>query len=84
MEPTVTEVNWRKKGSGSIKLENTRMKNSAESDTERRLKLSVLINSDLYWVKDGEEDRTSRSGAESWRKQTEGGRGLMDDAVETM
>ena len=49
MEPTATEVNWSRQGSGSIKekitkkdsvrkLENTRMKNSAESDIERRKK----------------------------------------------
>ena len=35
-------------------------------------------------MKDGEEDRTSRTGAESWRKGTEGGKGLVEDAVETM
>ena len=34
-------------------------------------------------MKDGEEDRTSRTGVESWRKRTEGGRGLVDNAVET-
>ena len=47
MELTVTEENWRREGSGSIKekimkkdsvrkLENTKMKNSAESYAERR------------------------------------------------
>ena len=88
-------MNGRREGSGRIKkkiimkkdsvikLENTRMKNSAENDAERRLKSSELIGSNIYWVKDGEEDRTSRTGVESWRKRTEGGRGLVDNAVET-
>ena len=75
MEPTVAEVNWRREGSGSIKekitendrvrkLENTRMKNSTESEAERRLKLSKLIDSDLHSVKDGDKDRASGTGVE--------------------
>ena len=79
----MTEVSGIREGRGYIKekitpkdnvrkLENTRMKNSAESDAERRLKSSELIDRDLYWVKDGEEDRISRTGTGSWRKQTEG------------
>ena len=94
MQPMVTEVNWRREGSGSIKekitkkdsvrkLENTKMKNSAESDAERSLKLSELIDSDLYWVKEERKDRRSCTGMESWRKRTKGERGLADDAVET-
>ena len=66
------------------KLENTIKNNCTESDAERRFKSSELIDRDLYWVKDGEEDRISRMGTGSWRKQTEGGRRLVNNVIETL
>ena len=36
-----------------------------------------MIDRDLYWVKDGEEDRINRTGNGSWRKHTKGGRRLV-------
>ena len=65
------------------KLEITRMRNPAESDLRESLKLLYLINSNFRGGDDMEGGRTSRPGAESWRRQTEGGRGIVDDVVRT-
>ena len=94
MEPTGTGVSLIREGRGTInekitpndslrKLENTRTNNCAESDAESRLKSLELIDRDLYCVKDEEEDRISCMGMGSWRKQTEGGRRLVNNLGET-
>ena len=65
------------------KIENTKMINFAEVTQKEDKKSSELIDRYLYWVKDRQEDRISSKGTESWRKQTEGGKGLVNNVVET-
>ena len=95
MKPTVNEESLGREGSGNIKenitnndigrkLEITRMRNSAESNIRESLALSKLINSNLQGGKDGKGGRTSDMGMESWRRWTKGGRGLVDNTVETL
>ena len=95
MKPTVNDENLGRDESENIKenimendigrkLEITRRRNPAESDMRESLALSKLINSNLQGGDDQEGGRTRRKGAESWRRQTEGGRGLVDDTVETL
>ena len=60
------------------KLEITRMRNPAESDLRESLTLSSLINSNLQGGDDSEGGRTSCTDAESQKRRTERGRGLVD------
>ena len=95
MKPIVNYENLAREGSGNTKekitkndigtkFELPRMRNSAERDIRVSLALSKLIDIDLQGGEDGEGGRTSHASMESWRRRTKGGRGLAEDAVETL
>ena len=60
-----------------------RKKKTAESDIKESLVLSKLVDSNIEVWEDGDGGRASRTDTESLRRRTKGGRGFVDDAVET-